>query len=136
MADSTDPVETEMLSASVRGRLFRRYAWFFAAVVCTALLINGLAEAWIMYQDHKSALIRIQREQAEAAATKIGEFIKGIENNIGWSTQSSWLDEPIAQRRMSAQRLLRQVPAIAEFRPEVLFYQSGVDGLAGDRLGG
>lgn len=27
------------------------------------------------------------------------------------------------------------LPAIAEFRPEVLFYQSGVDGLAGDGLG-
>lgn len=27
------------------------------------------------------------------------------------------------------------LPAVAEFRPEVLLYQSGVDGLAGDRLG-
>jgi len=32
-------------------------------------------------------------------------------------------------------RLRGVLPAIAEFRPEVLFYQSGVDGLAGDRLG-
>src|SRR5438067_424460 len=27
------------------------------------------------------------------------------------------------------------LPRVAEFRPEIVFYQSGVDGLAGDRLG-
>lgn len=32
-------------------------------------------------------------------------------------------------------RLADALPAISEFRPEIVFYQSGVDGLAGDRLG-
>lgn len=31
--------------------------------------------------------------------------------------------------------LRRILPAVAAFRPEILFYQSGVDALAGDRLG-
>src|SRR5262249_32151078 len=35
----------------------------------------------------KAALIRIQREQAEAAADKIGRFIKEIESQLGWTTQ-------------------------------------------------
>ena len=54
--------------AKVRGRLFRKYVGLFVAVVCLALFANGLFEIWFSYQEHKAALIRIQREQAEAAA--------------------------------------------------------------------
>jgi hypothetical protein len=71
-----------------RGRLFRKYVGLFLAVVCVALLTNGLSEIWFSYQEHKSALIRIQREQAEAAAAKIGQFIKEIESQVGWTTQA------------------------------------------------
>ena len=70
-----------------RSRLFRKYVALFAAVVCVALLTNGLFEIWFYYREHKAALIRIQREQAEAAADKIGRFIKEIESQLGWTTQ-------------------------------------------------
>ena len=60
------------------------------------------------------SLIRIQREQAEAAAAKIGQFIKEIEGQIGWTTQLPWSAGTIEQRRFDALRLLRQVPAITE----------------------
>jgi hypothetical protein len=62
-----------------RGRLFTKYVALLAAVVCIALLINGLSEIWFLYQEHKTSLIRIQREQAEAASAKISQFVEEIE---------------------------------------------------------
>ena len=78
------------------------------------LLTNGLFEIWFSYQEHKASLIRIQREQAEAAADKIGQFIKEIESQVGWTTQLPWSAGTIDQRRFDGLRLLRQVPAITE----------------------
>jgi len=97
-----------------RGRLFRKYVGLFLAVVCVALLTNGLSEFWFSFQEHKASLIRIQREQAEAAAAKISQFIKEIESQVGWTTQLPWSAGTIDQRRFDGLRLLRQVPAITE----------------------
>jgi signal transduction histidine kinase len=98
----------------IRGKLFRKYVALFLAVVCVALLTSGLSEIWFSYQEHKASLIRIQREQAEAAAAKIGQFIKEIESQIGWTTQLPWSAGTLEQRRFDGLRLLRQVPAITE----------------------
>jgi signal transduction histidine kinase len=100
--------------AKARGRLFRKYVAFFVAVIALALLLNGASEVWFSYQEHKAALIRIQHEQAEAAAAKIGQFIREIESQIGWTTQLPWAAGALEQRRFDALRLLRQVPAITE----------------------
>jgi hypothetical protein len=70
-----------------RRRLFTKYVALFVAVVCVALLSNGIFDVFFYYQEHKASLIRIQREQAEAAATKIGQFIKEIESQLSWTTQ-------------------------------------------------
>ena len=96
------------------GPLFRKYVALFLAVVCVALLSNGLSEIWFSYREHKASLIRIQREQAEGAATKISEFIRGIESQIGWTTQLPWSAGTIEARRFDGLRLLRQVAAITE----------------------
>src|SRR3954453_16358791 len=98
----------------ISGPLFRKYVALFLAVVCVALLSNGLFEIWFSYQEHKTSLIRIQREQAEAAAAKIGQFIKEIESQVGWTTQLPWSAGTTEQRRFDGLRLLRQVPAITE----------------------
>jgi signal transduction histidine kinase len=97
-----------------RSRLFRKYVGLFAAVVCVALLTNGLFEIWFYYRDHKASLIRIQREQADAAADKIGRFIKEIESQLGWTTQMAQTASTPEQLQFDASRLLRQVPAITE----------------------
>jgi len=113
-APSTLAPVAEEGKTRARGRLFRKYVGLFLAVVCVALLTNGLSEIWFSYQEHKSALIRIQREQAEAAAAKISQFIKEIESQVGWTTQLPWSAGTIDQRRFDGLRLLRQVPAITE----------------------
>src|SRR5436190_7474839 len=97
-----------------RSRLFIKYAALFVAVVGVALLSNGIFEVFFYYREHKAALIRIQHEQAEAAAAKIGQFIKEIESQLGWTTQLPWSAGSLQDRRFDALRLLRQVPAITE----------------------
>jgi signal transduction histidine kinase/CheY-like chemotaxis protein len=97
-----------------RRRLFTKYVALFVAVVCVALVSNGIFDVFFYYQEHKASLIRIQREQAEAAAAKIGQFVKEIESQLGWTTQLPWSAGSIEQRRFDALRLLRQVPAITE----------------------
>src|SRR6187551_3247109 len=99
---------------NTRSRLFAKYVALFVAVVGVALLSNGVFEVFFYYREHKAALIRIQHEQAEAAAAKIGQFIKEIESQLGWTAQLPWSAGSIEQRRFDALRLLRQVPAITE----------------------
>ena len=98
----------------IRTRLFTKYVALFVAVVAVALLVNGLFEVFFYYREHKAALIRVQHEQAEAAAAKISQFVKEIESQLGWTTQLPWSAGSIEPRRFDALRLLRQVPAITE----------------------
>jgi len=106
--------EARPSGTKIRSRLFTKYVALFVAVVGIALLSNGIFEVFFYYREHKAALIRIQHEQAVAAAAKIGQFIKEIESQLGWTTQLPWSAGSIEQRRFDALRLLRQVPAITE----------------------
>jgi hypothetical protein len=112
--NSIGSIAAAVLPPGLRGPLFRKYVALFVAAVAAALLANGLLEMWFLHQDHKASLVRTQREQAEAAAAKIGQFIKEIDGQIGWTTQLPWAGADIEQRRFDALRLLRQVPAITE----------------------
>src|SRR6266581_4400604 len=98
----------------INGPLFRKYVALFLAVVFVVLLSNILFEVGFSYQEHKSSLIRIQREQAEAAAAKIGQFVKELESQVGWTTQLPWSVGTLDQRRFDGLRLLRQAPAVTE----------------------
>src|SRR4029077_9137343 len=86
----------------------------FVAVVSLALIANGAFDIFFSYHEQKASLGRIQREQAEAAAGKIEQFISEIESQVGWTTQLPWSVSTLEQRRFDALRLLRQVPAITE----------------------
>src|ERR671916_1681430 len=73
------PESSELLTRAamprrLRGRLFLKYVGLFVSVVSIALLANGLFEVWFSYQEHKAALVRVQREQAEAVASKVRQF--------------------------------------------------------------
>src|SRR3954451_8215779 len=104
----------EAAGRGIRTRLFTKYVALFVAVVAVALLANGLFEVFFYYREHKASLIRIQHEQAEAAAAKISQFVKEIESQLGWTTQLPWSAASIQDRRFDALRLLKQVPAITE----------------------
>jgi signal transduction histidine kinase len=108
------PAAGSSSGSRIRSRLFTKYVALFVAVVAVALLSNGIFEVFFYYREHKASLIRIQHEQAEAAAAKISQFIKEIESQLGWTTQLPWSAGLMEQRRFDALRLLRQVPAITE----------------------
>ena len=82
-------VEARPSGTKIRSRLFTKYVALFVAVVAAALLSNGIFEVFFYYREHKAALIRIQHEQAEAAAAKIGQFIKEIESQLGFRTRNT-----------------------------------------------
>ena len=105
---------SEAKPAPARGRLFRKYLASLLVVVCVALIANGALDAWFSYQEQKRLLIAVQRVEADAAATKIGEFINQIEDQIGWL--SLFPPEAVmpGDPRLDAIRLLRLEPAIAE----------------------
>lgn len=97
-----------------RGRLFRKYAAMFVAVMSLALAINGLSDIWFSYKEQRALLIRIQRGQAEAAAEKITQFLMEIEGQLAWATQLPWSLRTVDEWRFDAVRLMRRVPAITE----------------------
>ncbi len=85
-------------------------------LVSGALLASGLIEIYFSYQENKAALVSIQREKAAAAASRIEQFIREIENQIGWTTHASFAPQGgvLDQRRFDYLRLLRQAPSITE----------------------
>ena len=97
-----------------RGRLVRKYALLFIALVGVALVVNSALDFWFSYQENKAALVRVQQEKADAAAQRIEQFVDEIERQIGWTTHARWAAGPLDQRRFDYLRLLRQVPAITE----------------------
>ena len=103
-------------AVDLRGRLFRKYALFFAGMISAALLGSGLLDAWFSYREQSALLARIQQEQADAAADKIGRFVGEIERQLVWATQLPWTPDEAAARRREALRLLRLAPAITELK--------------------
>src|ERR1700726_5030774 len=105
VADSAPQATPARSRARLRIGLFLKYVVLFFAVVLVALITNGAFEVWFSYQEYKSSLIRIQREQAEAAAAKIGQFVREIEAQVGWTTQLTWPAGTLEQRRFDGSRL-------------------------------
>ncbi|HZS33546.1 MAG TPA: GAF domain-containing protein [Methylomirabilota bacterium] len=98
-----------------RGRLVRKYAILCAGLVSGALAVSGLVELSFSYRESLAALVALQREKAAAAATRIEAFVREIERQIGWASQSQLRLRPTPeQRRLEYLRLLHQAPAITE----------------------
>ncbi|WP_024513943.1 M56 family metallopeptidase [Bradyrhizobium sp. Tv2a-2] len=64
--------------------------------------------------DVRALRSQIIQMQAEGIADKLAQFIKEIQNQVGWITQLPTTAGSIDQRRFDALRLLRQAPPITE----------------------
>ena len=98
------------------GRLFKKYVVFFVVLVSGALVASGALEIYFSYQENKAALVQLQREKALSAAARIEQFVKAIEQQIGWTTHPQLVTGAAAleQRRVDYFRLLRQVLPVTE----------------------
>ena len=99
----------------VRGRLFLKYTTLFVTVVCLALLFNNLFQLRFSFRDYTAMSIRLQQEQADAAAAKIGQFVTDIKGQLGWVANLAWDDNKLEEWRFDLVRLTHQVPPIMEF---------------------
>ena len=114
MIPSTTVPAAPKEKAPPRGRLFRKYVGLFLAVVCVALLTNGLSEIWFSYQEHKASLIRIQREQAEAAAPRSASSSRKSRARSAGPRSCPGRPARSTSGASTACGCLRQVPAITE----------------------
>jgi class 3 adenylate cyclase len=112
-----EPAPDQVIAtAPPRGRLLRKYAVILAALVAGSLVVSGAVQIWFAYEEHRDALVRIQREKAAAAAAAIEQFVAGIEGQLGWTTHAVAYAGPdgAERRRFDFIRLLRQAPPITE----------------------
>ncbi len=97
-------------------RLFPKYATLISALVGGMLVASGGLGLYFSYIENQQHLIALQREKAQAAATRIEQYVRDIEHQLGWTAlaQARAGDNLIEQRRFEYLKLLRQVPAITE----------------------
>lgn len=112
--------------ARVRRPLFRKYFLALFAAVVIPLLAGGAIEAWFGYRDQRVLLDQRLRLEAQAAASKIQDFLDGIRDQMQWAVQLPWTDGGDERHRFDALRVLRQVPAIVDL--------ALVDGTGKERL--
>ena len=104
------------MSLTGRGRLFRKYVTVLILLVGGMLLLSSVVNLYFSYRETKAALIRLQRQQALAAAGRIEQFVKGIERQVRDAMEVPFTDPAMMreQREIDFLRLLRDVPAITE----------------------
>lgn len=99
------------------GPLFRKYMILIAGLVSAALLASGLIDFYFLYQEQREGVAALQREKALRAAAKIEQFIKEIEAQVEWVSQTPiGARVKLEDRNMDYSRLLRHAAAIAEIR--------------------
>jgi hypothetical protein len=96
-----------------RGDLFRKYVVIFVALISGGLLTSGLVQFYISFQQSQTAVTRLEREQAVAAAATIELFIRDIQRQMNWVIQPAWTAQTVSreQRRDHYLQLLRHVRA-------------------------
>src|SRR5438034_9821075 len=68
-----------------RGRLFRRYLLLILTLVTGALLASGAISVYFSYQENRTALAELQHEKAIAAASRIEQYIRQIDQQLAYA---------------------------------------------------
>jgi len=117
------------------GRLFRKYVVVLLLLVGGVLMASSLVELYFSYRETQRSIIRLERSNAAAAAARIEQFMREVEEQVRETTRTA-SDDPTAgrpgrgplgfreglaaaiaeQRELDFLRVLRRVPAITELR--------------------
>src|SRR4029450_12553418 len=128
--------ETAMRSAiarrTSRGRLFRKYLVLIMSLVTVALLVSGGISIYFTYQENKSALASLQHEKALAAASRIEQYIRAIEQQLKYAALPQLDARELALRRIEFLKPLRQAPEVTDIAQ---LDASGREQIAVSRLG-
>src|SRR5436190_8365424 len=99
-----------------RAGLFQKYFAFIVLLVSGGLLASGAIGLYFSYQETRNSLVSLQREKALTASVRIEQFLRDIENQLGWTTLPlvTATANPMEHRRLDFLKLLRQLPAVTE----------------------
>ncbi len=122
-----------MKNQTLRSRLARKYVVVLLILVGGVLMASSLVELYFSYRETQRAIVRVERAKAVAAAGRIEQFVKEVEQQVRETTRTA-SDDPDAsqvgqgrlgfrqglgaalteQRELDFLRVLRNVPAVSE----------------------
>jgi HAMP domain-containing protein len=115
-----------------RGRLFRKYLVLILSLVSGALLASGVLSLYFSYQENKTALAAVQEEKAIAAAARIEQYVRQIEQQLAFASLPQLDAADLEVRRVEFLKLLRQAPEVTDV---ALIGPDGRERIAVSRLG-
>src|SRR5437762_7408736 len=105
---------TARIRLAYRGRLLRKYLLLILSLVGGALLISSAISLYFTYQENKSALADLQHEKALAAASRIEQYIRTIEQQLKYAALPQLDASDVEIRRIEFLKLLRQAPEVTD----------------------
>jgi len=115
-----------------RGRLFRRYLALILTLVTGALLASGGISVYFSYQESRAALAELQHEKAIAAASRIEQYIRQIDQQLSYAALPQLDAGDVEVRRLEFLKLLRQAPEVTDIAQ---VDAEGLEQIAVSRLG-
>ena len=99
-----------------RWRLFTKYLLLIVGLVTLALIASGMVSLYFAYKENQTQLIALQQEKANAAAARIEQYVRDIEQQLGWTAllHGAGGGDLNELRRFEYLKLLRQVLAVTE----------------------
>ncbi|MCC6193603.1 MAG: GAF domain-containing protein [Burkholderiales bacterium] len=113
-ASIASPREAQVPRRLRQGRLFRKYLLLILSLVSGALLVSGGISVYFSYQEQKTALGDLQHEKAIAAASRIEQYIRQIEQQLSYAALPQLDASDVELRRIEFLKLLRQVPEVTD----------------------
>jgi signal transduction histidine kinase len=113
-ADLSPAAEDAAPAWTHRGRLFRKYLLLILTLVTIALLASGGISVYFSYQENKSALASLQHEKALAAASRIEQYIRQIDQQLAYAALPQLDASDVELRRIEFLKLLRQAPEVTD----------------------
>ena len=97
-----------------RGKLFRKYLLLIFSLVTTSLLASGAVSVYFSYKENKAALANLQQEKANAAASRIEQYVHQIEQQLAYAALPQLDVGDVQVRRLEFLKLLRQAPEVTD----------------------